>query len=76
LGLAALFVTPSQKNTDGKANQAVDEEPYIDERKLSSTTAKGDLTNSPSPKKQMEMATKLLMTNHSSTRGSHQAHRL
>ncbi len=42
-GLAALFVTPSPKKTDGKANQAVDEEPYINERKLLSTTAaKGD----------------------------------
>jgi hypothetical protein len=43
LGLAALFVTPSPKKMDGKANQAVDEEPYIDERKSSSmTAAKGD----------------------------------
>ena len=51
-GLAASFVTPSPKKTDGKANQAVNEEPYIDERKLSSTTAaKGDLNNGPSPKK-------------------------
>ncbi len=51
-GLAALFVTPSPKKTDGKADRAVDEEPYINERKLSSTMAtKGDLTNGPSPKK-------------------------
>jgi hypothetical protein len=43
LGLAALFVTPSPKKMDGKANRAVDEEPYINERKPSSTTAaKGD----------------------------------
>jgi hypothetical protein len=50
-GLAASFVTPSPKKMDGKADQAVDEEPYNDERKLSSmTAAKGDLTNSPSPK--------------------------
>jgi hypothetical protein len=76
-GLAALFVTPSPKKKDGKAYQAVDEEPYIDKRKLLSTTAaKGDLNNGPSPKKWIETATKLLMTNHSSTRGSHQAHRL
>ncbi len=34
-GLAASFVTPSPKKTDGKADQAVDDEPYIDERKLS-----------------------------------------
>jgi hypothetical protein len=52
LGLAASFVTPSPKKTDGKADRAVDEEPYIDERKLSSTTAaKGDLINGPSLKK-------------------------
>jgi hypothetical protein len=51
-GLAASFVTPSQKKTDGKANQAVNEEPCIDERKSSSmTAAKGDLNNGPSPKK-------------------------
>jgi len=52
LGLAALFVTPSPKKTDGKADQAVDDEPYINERKLSTTTAaKGDSNNGPSPKK-------------------------
>jgi hypothetical protein len=77
LGLAALFVSPTPKKMDGKADRAVDEEPYINKRKLSSTTpAKGDLTNGPSPKKWMEMATESLMTNHSSTRGSHRAHRL
>ncbi len=74
LGLAALFVTPSPKKTEGKANQAVDDEPYINERKLSTTTAaKGDSNNGPSPKKQMETPTKLLMTNYLLTRGSHQA---
>jgi hypothetical protein len=74
LGLAAFFVTPSPKKTDGKAYQAVDDKHYIDERKPSSTmAAKGDLNNGPSPKKWMEMATKLSMTNHSSTRGNHQA---
>ncbi len=52
LGLAALFVTPSPKKTDGKADQAVDDEPYIDKRMLSTTTgAKGDLNNGPTPKK-------------------------
>ncbi len=51
-GLAASFVTPSPNKTDGKADQAVDDEPYIDERKPSSTTAaKGDSNNGPSPKK-------------------------
>ncbi len=52
LGLAASFVTPSPKKTDGKADQAVDDEPYIDERKLLTTTAaKGDSNNGPSQKK-------------------------
>ena len=51
-GLAASFVTPSLKKTEGKANQAVDDEPYINERKLSTTTAaKGDSSNGPTPKK-------------------------
>ncbi len=39
LGLAALFLTPSPKKTDGKADRAVDDKPYINERKLSATTA-------------------------------------
>ncbi len=34
-GLAALFVTPSPKKTEGRANQAVDNEPYINKRKSS-----------------------------------------
>jgi hypothetical protein len=73
-GLAASFVTPSPKKTDGKADRVVDDEPYINERKSSSTTAaKGDLTNGPSPKKWMETVTESSMTNHSSTKGSHQA---
>ncbi len=38
-GLAASFVTPSPKKTDGKADQAVNDERYINKRKLSSTTA-------------------------------------
>jgi hypothetical protein len=51
-GLAALFVTPSPKKTEGKADRAVDDEPYIDKRKPSSTTtAKDDWNNGPSPKK-------------------------
>jgi hypothetical protein len=49
--LAASFVTPSPKKTDGKADRAVDDESYIDERKLSTmTAAKGDSNNGPSPK--------------------------
>jgi hypothetical protein len=52
LGLAASFVTPSPKKTDGKADRAVDDEPYIDKRKLLTTTAaKGDSNNGPSSKK-------------------------
>ncbi len=51
-GLAASFVTPSPKETEGKANQAVDDEPYINKRKLSTMmTAKGDSNYGPSPKK-------------------------
>jgi hypothetical protein len=61
-----------QKKTDGKADQAVDDKRYINERKPSSTTAAKDASNNgPSPKKRMETATKLLITNHLSTRGSH-----
>jgi hypothetical protein len=52
LGLVALFVTPSPKKTDGKADRAVDDKPYIDERKpLSTTSAKDDSNNGPSLKK-------------------------
>ncbi len=52
LGLAALFVMPSPKKTDGKADQAVDDKPYINERKKSSTmAAKDNLNDGPSPKK-------------------------
>ncbi len=43
-GLAASFVMPSPKKTDGKADQAVNDEPYINKRKpLSTTAAKDDL---------------------------------
>ncbi len=43
---------PSPKKTEGKANRAVNDETYINERKRSSTTAaKGDSNNGPSPKK-------------------------
>ncbi len=53
LGLAASFVMPSPKKMDGKADRAVDDECYIDERKPSSTTAAKDASNNgPSPKKQ------------------------
>jgi hypothetical protein len=62
---------------DGKANQAVDDKPYIDERKPSSTmAAKGDLNNGPSPKKMDGKGFLSSIMNHSSMRGSHQARRL
>ncbi len=52
LGLAALFVMPSPKKMEGKADRAVDDEPYINKRKLSTTTAaKGGSNNGPSQKK-------------------------
>jgi hypothetical protein len=37
-GLAALFVTPSPKRNDGNGNQFLDDKPFIDDRKPSSTT--------------------------------------
>jgi hypothetical protein len=49
LCLAASFVTLSPKKNDGNGNQFVDDEPFIDERKPSSTTvAKGVSNNGPS----------------------------
>ncbi len=45
-GLAALFVTPSPKRNDGNGDQFVDDEPFIDKRKPSSTAVvKGVLNN-------------------------------
>ena len=74
LGLAASFVTPSPKKIDGKADQAVDDEYYIDERKpLSTMAAKDASNNGPTPKKRMETPTELSMTNYLLTRGSHRA---
>ncbi len=50
-GLAALIVTPSPKKTEGNGNRAVDDEPFINKRKPSSTMAViGVLSNGPSPK--------------------------
>jgi hypothetical protein len=37
LGLAASFVTPSPKNNDGVSDRFVDDKPFINERKPSST---------------------------------------
>jgi hypothetical protein len=46
-GLAALFVTPSQKKNDGNGNQFTNDEPFIDESRkpLSTTVAKGVSNN-------------------------------
>jgi hypothetical protein len=45
-GLAALFVTPSPKQNDGNGNRFVDDKPFFDKRKPSSTmVAKGVLNN-------------------------------
>jgi hypothetical protein len=45
-GLAALFVTPSQKKKVGNSNRFVDDEPFIDKRKPSlMTVVKGVLNN-------------------------------
>jgi hypothetical protein len=50
-GLAASIVTPSPKKMDGNGDRAVDDEPFINERKPLSTTAViGVLSNGPSPK--------------------------
>jgi hypothetical protein len=37
-GLAASFVTPSLKKNNGDRDQFIDDKPFIDERKPSSTT--------------------------------------
>jgi hypothetical protein len=72
LGLASLFVTPNVKKMDGNGNQAVNDEPFINKRKpLSTTAVKGALSNAPSPKKWMEMVTKLSLTNFSLMKESH-----
>ncbi len=45
-GLAAFFVTPSQKKNDGNGKRFVNDKPFIDKRKPPSTTAvKGVLNN-------------------------------
>jgi hypothetical protein len=46
LGLAASFVTPSLKKNDGNGDQFVNDEPFINKRKPSSTmVAKGVSNN-------------------------------
>jgi hypothetical protein len=44
LGLAASFVTPSPKN-DGNGNQFIDDEPFINKRKPSSTSVAKGVSN-------------------------------
>jgi hypothetical protein len=45
-GLTASFVTPSSKKNDGNGNRFVNDEPFINKRKTSSTTVvKGVLNN-------------------------------
>jgi hypothetical protein len=45
-GLAALFVTPSPKKIDGNGDRFINDKPFIDKRKPSSTTVvKGVLNN-------------------------------
>jgi hypothetical protein len=44
-GLAALFVTPNPKKNDGNSDQFVDDKPFIDERKPSSTKVVKDVLN-------------------------------
>jgi hypothetical protein len=44
-GLAASFVTPSPKKNDGNGNQFVNEEPFINKRKPSSTTVAKGVSN-------------------------------
>ncbi len=45
LGLASSFVTPSPKKNDGNGNQFVDDKPFINERKPSSTTVAKGVSN-------------------------------
>jgi hypothetical protein len=45
LGLAASFVTPSPKQKDGNGNQFLDDKPFIDKRKPSSTTVVKGVSN-------------------------------
>jgi hypothetical protein len=44
-GLAALFVTPSPPKNDGNSNRFVDDKPFIDKRKPSSTTVAKGVSN-------------------------------
>ncbi len=45
LGLAALFITPSPTKNHGDGDQFVEDKPFIDKRKPSSTTVERDVLN-------------------------------
>jgi hypothetical protein len=45
-GLAALFITPIPNKNHGDGDQFVDDKPFIDERKPSSTTVERGVLNS------------------------------
>ncbi len=45
LDLAASFITPSQKKNHGDGDRLVDDKPFIDERKPSSTTVERGVLN-------------------------------
>ncbi len=45
LGLAASFITPNLKKNYGDGDQFVDDKPFIDERKPSSTTVERGVLN-------------------------------
>jgi hypothetical protein len=52
VGLGNFVCDTKSKKTEGKADRAVNDEPYINKRKpLSTMAAKGHLNNGPSPKK-------------------------
>ena len=44
-GLAALFITPSPTKNHGDGDKFVDDKPFIDERKPSSTTVQRGVLN-------------------------------
>jgi hypothetical protein len=52
VGLGSFVCHAKSKKMEGKADRAVNDEPYINKRKPSNTTAaKGDSNNGSSPKK-------------------------
>jgi hypothetical protein len=45
LGLAALFITPSQKKNNGDGDRFIDDKPFIDKRKPSSKAVQRGVLN-------------------------------